>query len=260
MAYLFLDDSKHHRSGFSLAAFAICDADPTEEMSTLFREYGFDPGAFEFKSSATMKDNNDLQALRDSLKHFIVRNCKMALCVVDSADDTKTLGPASLKLLRSALKHPWFEGRQHEAFFDEGLFKHRSVAEALVAGDPELQNCNLYFEQDSKAVMGIQLADVLAHTCSIMLLDALGDITKKVIVDAPGDSVYDGLEVELGFEMWAGIRYAFLSQNKPNPKDDFDLANVDVYPWGLFIDESVNERIASVAMDRFGEIYLGCIH
>ncbi|TCS55252.1 hypothetical protein EDD52_1314 [Primorskyibacter sedentarius] len=260
MAYLFLDDSKHHRSGFSLAAFAICDVDPTEEMGVLFREYGFDPGTFEFKSSATMKDDNDLQALRDSLKHFIARNCKMALCVVDSAEDTRKLGPASLTLLRSALKHPLLEGRQHEVFFDEGLFKHKSAAEALVAGDPELAGCIFHFEQDSKAVMGIQLADIMAHTCSIMLLEALGDISKKVIVNAPGDSVYDGLEVELGFEMWAGIRYAFLSQNKPNPKHDFDLANVDVYPWGLFIDESVNERVAPVVMERFGENYLGCIH
>lgn len=93
-----------------------------------------------------------------------------------------------------------------------------------------------------------------------MLLDTLGHITKKVIVDAPGDSVYDGLEVELGFEMWASIRYAFLAQNKPNPKDDFDFATVDVYPWGLFIDDSVNSQVSAGAMERFGENYLGCIH
>ncbi len=68
------------------------------------------------------------------------------------------------------------------------------------------------------------------------------------------------MEIELGFEMWAGIRYAFLSQNKSNPKDDFELAKVDVFPWGLFVDDSVDEVIASTAKDRFGEMYLGCIH
>lgn len=179
MAYLFLDDSKHHRSGFSLAAFAICDVDPTEEISAIFRKHGFDPSAFEFKSSAPMKGDNDLQALRNSLKSFITRNCKMALCVVDSADDVRRLGPASLALLRNALKHPRLVGRQHEVFFDEGLFKQKSAAEALVAGDAELVGCNFHFEQDSKEIMGIQLADIMAHTCSIMLLEALGDITKK---------------------------------------------------------------------------------
>ncbi len=108
--------------------------------------------------------------------------------------------------------------------------------------------------------LGIQLADIVAHTCSTMLLEALGHVTKKIAVNAPGNSVYDGLEVELGFEMWADIRYAFLAQNKQNPKDDLDLANVDVYPWGLFIDESVNSQISAAAMERFGENYLGCIH
>ena len=108
--------------------------------------------------------------------------------------------------------------------------------------------------------IGIQLADVVAHTCSTMLLETLGHITKRVIVDAPGDSAYDGLEVELGFDMWAGIRYAFLAQNKPNSKDDVDLAKVDVYPWGLFIDESVDSQVSTGAMERFGENYLGCIH
>jgi hypothetical protein len=74
------------------------------------------------------------------------------------------------------------------------------------------------------------------------------------------DSVYHGLEIELGFEMWAGIRYAFLCRNKTNPKNDFELANIDVLLWGLFINDSVDERIASAAKERFGEIYLGCIH
>lgn len=42
MAYFYLDDSKHHPHGFSLAAFAICDEDPHEELEALFAKYGFD--------------------------------------------------------------------------------------------------------------------------------------------------------------------------------------------------------------------------
>lgn len=48
-----------------------------------------------------------------------------------------------------------------------------------------------------------------------------------------------------------------LTKDKPNPKDDFDLANVDVYPWGLFVDDGVDERIYHSAMERFGQNYLG---
>ncbi len=257
MAYLFLDDSKHHRFDFSLAAFVICDADPTEPISSLFREHGYDPMEFEYKSSAKMKGDKEIQALRSGLKSYIAMNCKIAVCVVDG---DKRLGPAALKLLSSALFHPILEGQPHKVFFDEGLFQSVKAARELSDGDAELASCQFLFEQDSRQILGIQLADLVAHTCSTMLLETLGHISKRVVLDAPGDSVYHGLEVELGFEMWAGIRYAFLSQNKQNPKDEFDLANVDFYPWVLFIDESASAQISAAAMKRFGENYLGCIH
>lgn len=257
MAYLFLDDSKHHRFGFSLAAFVICDTDPTETISSAFRKHGYDPGKFEFKSSAKMAGDRQIQALRADLKSFIGRHCKIAVCVVDG---DKRLGPASLRLLSSALSHPKLQGRSHKVFFDEGLFQSSKAATELADRDAALGCCEFHFEQDSRMHLGIQLADIVAHTCSTVLLETLGHVTKKVVLDAPGDSIYGGLEVELGFEMWAGIRYAFLAKNKQNPKDDFDLANVDVYPWGLFIDDSVGERVSNAAKERFGENYLGCIH
>ncbi len=257
MAYLYLDDSKHHRFGFSLAAFVICDGDPTEEISSIFCRNGFDPLVFEYKSSTKMKGDERLQALRSALKAYIGRSCKIAVCVVEG---DKKLGPAALKLLGKALDHPRLVRRQHQVFFDEGLFQSTKAAAELVSDDAALACCDFHFEQDSRSLLGIQLADIVAHTCSTMLLETLGQVTKKVVVNEPRDSVYHGIEIELGFEMWAGIRYAFLSQNKANPKDDFDPANVDVFPWGLFIDESVSEKIATAAMERFGENYLGCIH
>jgi len=257
MAYLYLDDSKHHRFGFSLAAFVICDADPTEKISSIFRRDGFDPLSFEYKSSAKMKGDERLQALRSALKAYIGMSCKIAVCVVDG---DKKLGPAALKLLRKSLGHPQLAGQQHQVFFDEGLFPSTKAATKLADDDIALACCEFHFEQDSRSLLGIQLADIVAHTCSTMLLETLGHVTKKIVVNEPRDSVYHGIEIELGFEMWAGIRYAFLSHNKTNPKDDFDLANVDVYPWGLLVDESVSEEIATAAMARFGENYLGCIH
>lgn len=253
MAFLYLDDSKHHRFGFSLAAFVICESDPTEHITSVFQKLGYDPEAFEYKSSSKMANNESLRALRSSLKSFIGRRCKIAVCVVDG---DKRLGPAALELLKTSLSHSHLKGQSHELFFDEGLFQSSKSASHLVEGDPRFRLCKFHFEQDSRKHLGIQLADIVAHTCSTMLLETLGHITKKVVLNMPGDSVYDGLEVELGFEMWAGIRYAFLSNNKPNPKDDFDLANVDVYPWGLFIDEGVDQRIYNSAMERFGENYV----
>ncbi|WP_102866927.1 hypothetical protein [Pseudovibrio exalbescens] len=151
-------------------------------------------------------------------------------------------------------------GQHHQVFFDEGLFPSKRSAEDLAGAIEALSLCEFHFEQDSQKLRGIQLADIVAHKCGIMLLHALGYNKKTVIVDEPNDSAYDGLEIDLGFEMWAGMRYAFLFENKPNPKDDFELATVDVFPWGVFIDSNVYRLSASAAMERFGEIYLGCIH
>ena len=83
MAYLYLDESKHHRFSFSLAAVVISDLDPTDEISSTFRRNGFDPSLFEYKSSANMKGDERLQALRSALKVYIGRSCKIAVCVVD---------------------------------------------------------------------------------------------------------------------------------------------------------------------------------
>jgi hypothetical protein len=128
MAYFYLDDSKHHRFGFSMAAFVICDTDPTEHVNSIFREFGYDAEEFEYKSSSKMAEDRQLQALRDALKSFIGRQCKIAVCVVDG---DKRLGPAALRLLNSALSHPSLEGQSHKVFFDQGLFQSRKAGALL---------------------------------------------------------------------------------------------------------------------------------
>ncbi|WP_320179504.1 hypothetical protein [Roseovarius pacificus] len=159
MANLYLDDSKHHSFGFSLAAFVMCDADPTEDIGLIFRRSGFDPNTFEFKSSARMKDDINLQKLRSALKTYIGTRCKIAVCVVDG---DKRLGPGALKLLNSALAHPYLAGHQHQVFFGEGLFPSTEAAENLVQDTEKFKSCEFHFEQDSRRVLGIQLADIVS--------------------------------------------------------------------------------------------------
>lgn len=257
MAYLYLDDSKHHPAGFSLAAFVICDTDPNGHVEAIFRGLDFDPRDFEYKSSAKMAGDDRLQKLRSAMMHYVGANCRIAVCVVEG---DRRLGPAALRLLHSVLSHPNLEGQGHEVFFDEGLFQSPTSAADLASREGNFTQCRMHFEQDSRKLLGIQLADLVAHTCSRMLLETLGHVNKKVVLEAPGDSAYDGQEVELGFEMWASIRYAFLSMAKQHSMDELGEATAEVFPWGLFIDESTSERVAEAAMRRFGENYLGCIH
>jgi len=257
MAYFYLDDSKHHGHGFSLAAFAICQSDPTESVAKIFRTCGFDPATFEFKSSSRMAGNEKLQQLRSDLRQFIQWKCRIAVCVVK---DDKRLGPAALNLLGAALCHPTLAGFEHRVAFDEGLFSSTQAADGLVSKDPSLQKCDFAFEQDSKQQLGIQIADLIAHTCATMLRESLSTQPKTITWDDPRDHTYHGLEVPLEFEMWTSIRYAFLCMSKSAHKDDLDMAVVDVFPCGLYVDEQVDDRVATAAFKRFGENYLGCCH
>lgn len=86
-----------------------------------------------------------------------------------------------------------------------------------------------------------------------MLLDELGHINKKVKIQNSG---YEEEEIALGFELWASVRYCFLS----TPASDPELPIAEVEPYGLFIDEGVGQTVARAARSRFGKMYLGCIH
>lgn len=255
MAYFFLDDSKHHAWGFSLGAFVICDTDPQAELTSLLAKCGYDPSRYEFKSSARMKGNPQLQRLRNVLKWFIRSRCKVAVCIVDGDE---YIGPASLQLLQKALTHKNLKGGVHQVYFDEGLFPSRKMAERNSSEIDGLDKCCFHFEQDSQTVAGIQVADLAAHTCGIMLLDALGHVDKKVQIKNSGYP--EDVEIDLGFELWASLRYEFLSENKTEFSDEFDDAFVAVEPYGLFIHDSVGKAIAKAARERFSEMYLGCIH
>jgi hypothetical protein len=255
MAYFYLDDSKHHARGFSLAAFAICDTDPQIGLSSLLLKNGFDPSVHEFKSSTSMKDNSNLQSLRDDFRQFIRSECKLAVCIVEG---DANIGPAALRLLQKTLTHKSLKERRHEVFFDEGLFSSRQAAEIMSKECDGLEKCSFHFEQDSKIVAGIQIADLVAHTCATMLSDALGHVHKNVRIENSGYP-YD-VEINLGFELWAGLRYCFLSENKTDSWDEDDFAFVVVEPYGLFIHDSVSDPVAKAARKRFGEMYLGCIH
>lgn len=255
MAFLFFDDSKHHSWGFSVGAFAICEHDPTNELRSIIGRHGFDPEHYEFKSSSPMKGKPKQQVVRNELRSFIQRNCEIAICVVDG---DKRLGPAGVKLLEKMLQHDLLKGQKHQFFFDEGLFSSQDLADEHLTQIKANEFCEVHFEQDSKSIVGIQIADLVAHTCGTMLLDALGKPMKLVKVDNSGYD--DDVDIDLGFELWAGVRYAFLSTQKQRIEDDFDLAVVDVSTYGLLVDESVSNHGEKAARKRFGEMYLGCIH
>jgi hypothetical protein len=210
---------------------------------------------FEFKSSGIKQGNPKAQKLRIEFRDYIRSRGNISLCITDH---DKNIGPTGLDLLTKSISHPRLKSGSHEVFFDEGLFSS-AMAGHNVANEKNVpHSCTIHFEQDSKLVPGIQLADMAAHTCAMMLLDTLGK--PKKLVDWPDSGYGHDVDIDLSFELWAYFRGSFLSIQTHKANVEFDPTIVDVAAHGLHIDPRVNADLADAAYRRFGEMYVGCAH
>jgi len=171
------------------------------------------------------------------------------------------LGNESLLGLNKILTTNSFRSGSHEVFFDEGIFTSSATGELAASQVCMGQNCTFHFEQNSITVMGLQVADLIAHTCATMMLAQLGLVKKKVKVGE--NSGYDpDSETEFGFELWARVRNNFFAAAPPPVdtwKSQLDF-QVEVESRGLHIADSCDTKIRDAALTRFGSMYLGCIH
>ncbi|MDX9782798.1 MAG: DUF3800 domain-containing protein [Bacteroidales bacterium] len=258
--YIYYDDSKHPGSGFYLGAFVYSDKDLNNIISGYISLCGLDPNKDEFKSSLR-KDKNPKQIeLRRYLKRLIGN---IRIFVVIAQPNENDFKMATRNALINLIEHNQAALKSNlNIFLDQGIFKNENDAEyKLLTGKLDANSVKLKIEQDSVEIKGIQLADLVAHTCSIMLKESLGLINKTI--KAGDNSGYDpDTDIEIGFEMWAGVRYNFFSNSPPRP-DDWD-SQLDfvakVGKRGLFISDNCSAEIKIKGNERFGEMYLGCIH
>ncbi|MNL47559.1 hypothetical protein D3C87_1703530 [compost metagenome] len=88
----------------------------------------------------------------------------------------------------------------------------------------------------------------------------MGLVDKKVKC-GPYSGYDPDSEMELGFEMFATIRYVFFNKGTTVVSDDIiKMSTVQVEPYGLFISELCHKELKDLVRDHFGEVYLGCIH
>ena len=102
----------------------------------------------------------------------------------------------------------------HHVYFDQGIIVGPDLAGKF--GRRVGVQCEVLLNQDSRSVGGVQVADLAAHSMGVMLLESLGYLKKTV--KAGENSGYDpDLDIELGFELWASLRYAFFKAPQPIP-------------------------------------------
>jgi hypothetical protein len=257
VAFIYLDDSKHPHCGFTLGTFVAFQEDPAPTIARALLAHGLTPYVDEFKSSHRMVNAPALQALRDCLRGMLSAS-RVGLAIAASEG---RLTNCCTALLQKMLKHKDLAG-EHQVFTDEGIYHWRQDQQRAMRVEAA-ERCKFHFEQNSRECLGIQIADLVAFTCGLMMKDALGLLPK--IIRSGENSGYDpDSPMELGFSMWASLRYNFLCVPRVGidfqTDDPITLRTVVLEQYGLVVDDQLPEQVQTAAHERFGSMYLGCIH
>jgi len=259
MYHIYFDESKYPKKDFIIGSFVFCKTDPSDFIENALKESGFNPEIEEYKSSTHFGKVPEMAVVREKLKHYFHENCFFGIIILPHSE-LKEMGAIALNGLQKFLSINNFTQDNH-IYFDEGIFfsKHKAVE---LINNLGLSTNFFHIEQDSKKTKGIQLADLCSHCLTTMLREAIGDLTK--MVKNGENSGYDPEdECEIGFEIWASIRYSFLRETDKKYIDDAEqLINYtyNVEPYGLYISEKCNLEITTKGIETFGTVYFGCIH
>lgn len=257
MAYLYFDESIRENGGFIVGALVLSRDNLSSIVRDQWRAMGYDPDVFEYKSSAPKLIDKQSQQQRSVLRELL-HSSSLALTICPSSE-RRQLGKHCASLVAQLQESGLLAPGSHELYVDQNIFMAREHVTALIAS-----GVSVYLNQDSCITAGLQVADHAAHALGGMLLEEMG-VLRKTVLAGEGSGYDPDLEIELGFELWAGLRYALLGRNEhipglsPPPDDPVNpYFRVDGY--GLFIPKSCSKELAEHARNRFGINYLGCIH
>jgi hypothetical protein len=259
MGFFYFDESIHPNAKFTLGAFVYAERDLDQVVAEALQQSGLTPRIDEFKSGARMDRSPEQACARKHLRPVVHDHCRIGIVIAPHAP-RQLLGSEAFCGLKKILSTNHFESTPHQVFFDQGIFAKASIGKSAAKGLGDIAP-TCFFEQDSRLVLGLQVADLVAHTCAVMLLAELGLVKKTV--KAGENSGYDpDSDMELEFELWAGVRYNFFAAAPPAPDrwvSQLDF-QVDVEARGLHVAGTCDPEVRKAALGRFGSMYLGCIH
>jgi len=266
--HLFVDESIHHGLGFIVTAFVFARTDVGPLVRDSLASAGMMPGRDEFKSSEPMASNPAMRSLRERLLRIASDHTTIAALVTPS-DTRPELGAAVIDALDVILRK---NGMPLPlcAWFDQGMFRSTGKASRLAASVASLATSALAFEQDSRAVLGLQLADAVAHLVAQVLREEVSGVKKPVGIGGPDTGYADGTIAPLGWALLMTLRYAFLvrpvvpeGREATVPADmeplvvpeDEDYVSAAQHPhflgWGVIVSDGVDVAIARAAEVAF---------
>ena len=257
MAYMFFDETIRENGKFIIGALVISRRDLSPIVEKEWLRLGLDPKSDEYKSSDPKEKNPKGKKQRHVVAGLLM-DSELALTVMPTSDRAQ-LGAHCTELILQLRDTGFLNDEGYELYLDQNI----KLLDSDSARLQEIQ-VSAFPDSDSKAVAGIQVADHAAHALGGMLLEEMGILVKKVRA-GEGSGYHPDDLLELGFELWASLRYALIGRNEyieglsAHPEDEANpYFRVDGV--GLYVAPSCSEQLSRHARQRFGVNYLGCIH
>ncbi|SIS73605.1 DUF3800 domain-containing protein [Neptunomonas antarctica] len=244
---IYIDDSIHEQHGFMLLSFVICNHDPQDSLQKILSEYDLK----EFHSCEKMKNNAEMQEIRSKVRCHINDQTRWGVFVLPSSLRHEIFEEFSIfisHLESLALDEPL------KIFVDQGIISD-TEADLISSKSKvsQLYNC------DSSEVNGIQLADLVAALCGVRLREEVTG-EPKMLTYGDEDGYNPPIEAELGYELWASLRYSMYRTDSVLGDDMPEMATFNTIDHGFLLSKQTSELVREKASKIFGEVYLGCIH
>jgi hypothetical protein len=255
---IFVDDTIHDGDGFVLTAAIVSFDDLAPSIAALLDAAGLVPGRDEYKSSAPKGANEQSRRLRAELSGLLHQYGQTRIAIAITPREERDTAGADMLTLLAHLKASSVLGvAPVTVHLDDGLMNH--VGRSWLRENPD---CGLVIspESDSRKVLELQLADLVAHTAAIVLKSELGS-TPKMIAPGPANGYHPDERFPIGFEMWASLRYNLAGRLSMTHAELDEMGGRPIVPaYGLYVNPRCDPRIHEVAHRKLGSVYLGCIH
>jgi len=245
---IYIDESVHEKHGFMLLAYVLCTTDPHSDIEEILAKHEKD----EFHALEKMDGNTRMQKLRREIKRYVNWNCRWGVFILpsdlrwDLVDDLSDFirDIVDVYALPDSVK----------IYFDEGIIKPNELKIlSNKIGVKQIDLCK------SHEVNGIQLSDLVASLCGVRLREEISQ-SPKMLTYGDEFGFNPPIEAELGYELWADLRYSMCRSSEPIGDEMPEMAEFDTKGYGLFVSEKCALDLQASAEKIFGCVYLGCIH
>lgn len=265
----YVDESIQRECGFVATAFVFGHAGLDAAVAEVLERAGLAPGRDEFKSGARMDANPTLRQVRADLMGLAGQRTRLAV-VFSSAHRRDRLGQYALQALQSVLVRNGVARSGLTTYFDSGIFADEPSASVLQKHFSTLAGVRLHVREDSKKRLGIQVADVVAHTFGQVLRESVAKDRKRVHF-GPDDSLPLS-EVLLSPIRFAIFRRHLLYGSRPHDPacdpivvtSEDDLMemgpNAEVFGWGVQVAPDLPDDLRTGVRAILERVWLGCYH